>query len=68
MRCQEVRGGAIIKVIINTLITAIITILAAGPSTASLKTASKVDLGDKKVRTPNHSNTGVSSFHPQRIQ
>ena len=52
MRCQEVRGGAITTVITNTLITAIITILTAGPSTASLKTASKVDLGDKKVRTP----------------
>ena len=48
MRCQEVRGGVIIKVIINVLITAIIIILTAGPSTASLKTASKVDLGDKK--------------------
>ena len=52
MRCQEVRGGAITRVIINALITTTITILTAGPSTTSLKTTSKVHLGNKKVRTP----------------
>ena len=34
------------------LITAIIAIITASPSTTSCKTKSKVDLGDKKVRTP----------------
>ena len=53
MRCQEVRDGAIIIIIItNTLILAIVTVLATGPNTTNLKTADKVNLEDRKVRTP----------------
>ena len=51
MKCQEVRGEAITTIIINTLITAIVTVPTADPNTTSLKTTNKVNLGDKKVRT-----------------
>ena len=50
--------GAIIIIIIiiiivtNALILAIVTILATGPNTTNLKTADKVNLRDRKVRTP----------------
>ena len=67
MRCQEVRDGAIIIIIIittNTLILAIVTVLATGPNTTNLKKANKVNLGDRKVRT----DSGVSSLCPCRIQ
>ena len=45
--------GAIIIIIIitNTLILAIVTVLATGPNTTNLKTADKVNHGDRKVRT-----------------
>ena len=47
----EVRNGATV-VITNVLITAIVTVLATGPSSTNLRTTNKVNLGHRKVGTP----------------
>ena len=55
--CQEVRDGAtliiiIIIIITNALILSLVAVLATGPNTTNLKTADKVNNGDRNQRTP----------------